>query len=110
MIGTLDYMAPEQFEDQRLDPRTDVYALGCVLYQALTGRVPFGLEAPESKLWAHVSEPPPRASDAGAPEAFDAVIAMAMAKLPRDRHESAAALAAARCSRPRMRARPRCCR
>ncbi len=95
VLGTLDYLAPERIRGGATGPWTDVYALGCVLYLALTGRVPFGLEAPESKLWAHVSEPPPRASDAGAPEAFDAVIAMAMAKLPRDRHESAAAFAAA---------------
>ena len=50
---------------------------------------------PESKLWAHVSEPPPRASDGGAPQAFDAIIATAMAKQPSDRHQSAAAFAAA---------------
>jgi serine/threonine-protein kinase len=95
VLGTLDYLAPERIRGGATGPWTDVYALGCVLFFALTGRVPFPLEAPESKLWAHVSEPPPRASDAGAPEAFDAVIATALAKEPRDRHESAAAFAAA---------------
>ena len=95
VLGTLDYIAPERVRGGATGPWTDVYALGCVLYFALTGQVPFPLEVPESKLWAHVSEPPPRASDGGAPQAFDAIIATAMAKQPSDRHKSAAAFAAA---------------
>ncbi len=95
VLGTLDYLAPERIRGGVTGPWTDVYALGCLLFFALTGRVPFPLEAPESKLWAHVAEPPPRVSDAGAPEAFDDVIATAMAKQSRERHESAAAFAAA---------------
>ena len=95
VLGTLDYLAPERIRGGVTGPWTDVYALGCLLFFALTGRVPFPLEAPESKLWAHVAEPPPRVSDAGAPEAFDDVIATALAKQPRERHESAAAFAAA---------------
>jgi hypothetical protein len=94
VLGTLDYVAPERIRGGATGPWTDVYALGCVLFFALTGRVPFPLEAPESKLWAHVAEPPPRVSEAGAPEAFDAVIATALAKQPHERHESAAAFAA----------------
>ena len=95
VLGTLDYLAPERIRGGVTGPWTDVYALGCLLFFALTGRVPFPLEAPESKLWAHVAEPPPRVSDAGAPAAFDDVIATAMAKQSRERHESAAAFAAA---------------
>ncbi len=95
VLGTLDYLAPERIRGGPTGPWTDVYALGCVLFFALTGRVPFPLEAPESKLWAHVAEPPPRVSGAGVPEAFDGVIATALAKQPRERHESAAAFAAA---------------
>jgi Protein kinase domain len=95
VLGTLDYLAPERIRGGATGPWTDVYALGCVLFFTLTSQVPFPLEVPESKLWAHISEPAPRASDAGAPEAFDAVIATALAKQPRDRHESAAAFAAA---------------
>jgi protein kinase-like protein len=95
VLGTLDYLAPERIRGGVTGPWTDVYALGCLLFFALTGRVPFPLEAPESKLWAHVAEPPPRVSDAGAPAAFDDVIATALAKQPRERHESAAAFAAA---------------
>ena len=95
VLGTLDYLAPERIRGGATGPWTDVYALGCVLFFALTGRVPFPLEAPESKLWAHVAEPPPRVSGAGVPEAFDGVIATALAKQPGERHESAAAFAAA---------------
>ena len=95
VLGTLDYIAPERIRGDATGPWTDVYALGCVLFFALTGQVPFPLEVAESKLWAHVSEPPPRPSDAGAPEAFDAVVATALAKQPRERHESAAGFAAA---------------
>ncbi len=99
-VGTLDYAAPEQLQAQPIDHRTDVYALGCVLYEALTGAVPYPAERPLSKLMAHTLEPAPTVSG-GAPAAFDEVIARAMAKRPEDRYASAgelgrAALAAAR--------------
>ena len=78
----------------------DVYALGCLLFYALTGQVPFPREGDEAKLWAHLSEPPPKPSEHGVPEAFDEVIERALAKDPDDRYPSAgdlgrAALAAA---------------
>jgi serine/threonine protein kinase len=103
VIGTLDYMAPEQIEAGRVDARTDVYALGCVLFHAVTGSVPFTGRESSAKLWAHINEPPPRAGSAGGKAAavLDPVIRRAMAKHPANRFPSAgdlgrAALAAAR--------------
>jgi uncharacterized RDD family membrane protein YckC len=96
-VGTLDYVAPEQIEGRRVDGRTDVYALGCVLFEALTGAVPFERDTEVSKLWAHISEPPPSPSARrpGVPPAFDAVVVKAMAKDPDGRFASAGELAAA---------------
>jgi serine/threonine protein kinase len=97
VMGTLDYVAPERIQGGETGPWTDVYALGCVLFFALTGTVVFPLDAPESKLWAHVSEPPPAVSGVrpGVPEAFDPIVARALAKDPRQRYASAPELAAA---------------
>ena len=97
LLGTLNYVAPEQIRGEKAGPRTDVYALGCLLFHALTGRVPFPMESQEAKLWAHISEPPPPVGSvvAGLPRAFDDVIARAMAKRPEDRFESAGALGSA---------------
>jgi serine/threonine protein kinase len=92
VLGTLDYVAPERIQGGETGPWTDVYALGCVLFFALTGRVVFPLEEPERKLWAHLSEPPPSAS---ATPAVDAVLARALAKDPRERYDSTPALATA---------------
>jgi Protein kinase domain len=97
ILGTLDYVAPERIQGGAVGAWTDVYALGCVLFFALTGTVVFPVDAPETKLWAHVSEPPPAVSAlrSGIPPALDAVVARALAKDPAERHESAPALAAA---------------
>jgi serine/threonine-protein kinase len=101
-VGTVDYAAPEQVQAEDTGPFTDVYALGCVLYESLTGDVPFPRAREVDKLMAHVIGPPPvvteRAPDL--PEAFDEVVEIAMATHPDDRYESAgelgqAALAAA---------------
>jgi len=96
-VGTLDYVSPEQIEGRQVGIRTDVYALGCVLFQALTGVVPFERESEVSKMWAHVSEPPPAPSRRrpGVPSALDPVVARAMAKDPEHRFASAGELAAA---------------
>jgi ketosteroid isomerase-like protein len=95
-LGTVNFMAPEQFEGGRADDRTDVYALGCVLFAALTGRAPFSGRTVAATMLGHLDEPPPRPSaTAGVPEAFDAVVAQAMAKRPADRYPSAAAMAGA---------------
>src|SRR4051794_17239907 len=101
-VGTLGYVAPEQIRGERIDARSDVYALGCVLFHALTGQAPYLRETEEATLWSHLHDPPPPASmlAEGVPEAFDAVIERALAKDPDDRFPSAgdlgrAALAAA---------------
>jgi hypothetical protein len=90
LVGTLDYVAPERIRGEGDGPAADLYSLGCVLFYTLTGEVPFGLQGTERKLWAHLSEPPPKVHSA-----FDAVIARAMAKDPGERYESGAALGAA---------------
>ena len=94
-VGTLDYAAPEQFEGRRVDARTDVYAAGCVLYNMLTGGVPFPRESEAAIMWAHLSASPPSVRNAvpTLPDEFDAVIARAMAKDPDDRYPSAGDLA-----------------
>jgi hypothetical protein len=100
-FGTVGFMAPEQFEGDRPDARTDVYALGCVLNAALTGEPPFARGSVPGTILAHLNDPPPRPSaTAGVPQAFDGVVARALAKRPSDRYRSAgelgrAALAAA---------------
>jgi serine/threonine protein kinase len=91
-IGTCDYAAPEQALGLPVDGRADVYALGCVLYEALTGQVPFPRDSAAASMFAHVHSPPPAV--AAAP-AFDAVIARAMAKVPADRYATAGDLARA---------------
>jgi serine/threonine protein kinase len=97
-IGTCDYAAPEQVLGLPVDGRADVYALGCVLYEALTGQVPFPRDSAAARMFAHVHSPPPAV--AAAP-AFDAVIERAMAKSATARYPTPgdlarAALAAAR--------------
>ncbi|MEA2466909.1 MAG: hypothetical protein QOJ57_1035 [Thermoleophilaceae bacterium] len=101
-VGTPDYAAPEQIQGHTVNAATDVYALGCVLHEALTGVVPFPRESNVAKMFAHISEAPPRASDLveGINPALDDVIARALSKDPGERHPSAgdlgrAALAAA---------------
>jgi len=97
VLGTLDYIAPESIRGEPIGPWSDVYSLGCVLFFSLTGQVVFPLDTPESKLWAHIHEPPPSVSTlrAGIASDFDDVVGRAMAKDPRDRYESASALGAA---------------
>jgi len=105
-VGTLDYVAPEQLEGKPVDARTDVYALGCLLYEALSGAVPYG-GSDVAKMWGHAHSAPP--SFAGldpARAAFAPVVARALAKAPEDRFPSsgdlgrAAAAAAAGTTSP----------
>ena len=86
-VGTVDYMSPEQIEGKQADGRADVYALACVVFQSLTGRVPFDKEADAAVIWAHLKEPPPRPSAyrRNLPPGFDDVIARGMAKSPDER-------------------------
>jgi hypothetical protein len=89
-VGTLDYVAPEQFEKGRVDARADIYSLGCVLFQMLSGGVPYEGTAMQ-KMWSHANETPPSLADTDADvaRAFDPVNARAMAKRPEDRFPSA---------------------
>jgi serine/threonine protein kinase len=91
LMGTIDYVAPEQIEGDRVDARTDVYALGCVVYYALTGKVPFPKAGVPAKMQSHLKDPPPRPSTVrrDLPRSVDAVIERAMAKAPDDRFQSA---------------------
>jgi serine/threonine protein kinase len=90
VIGSLDYLAPEQIEGRRVDARTDVYALGCVLFELVTGDVPFPGRENSSKLWAHVNEPPSAASSRGGAHlaGLDPILRRAMAKDPAERFPS----------------------
>jgi predicted Ser/Thr protein kinase len=96
-MGTPDYAAPEQIDGQELDARADVYALGCVLFAALSGEPPFGARPRMAKAAAHLHEPPPtlRSLRASVPLAFEPVVARALAKRPEDRYPSAGELGAA---------------
>jgi serine/threonine protein kinase/DNA-binding beta-propeller fold protein YncE len=96
-VGTLDYVAPEQLRGERVDARADVYSLACVLYEALTGQVPYPRDNEIAKLWAHISDPPPDACDLapGVPVNLSAVAQKGMAKAPDQRYASAGALGGA---------------
>jgi serine/threonine protein kinase len=91
VVGTVDYMPPEQITGNRTDARSDIYALGCVLFQMLTGKVPYHREHSVATLFAHVYEPPPSLEGpiAASHPTLGPVIAKAMAKDPADRHLSA---------------------
>ena len=90
-IGTPDYMSPEQLSGMELDPRSDLYAAGVVLFECLTGRLPFEAETTWALIAKHLEEEPPdpRLVNADVPGALAVVILKAMAKDPRKRFESA---------------------
>lgn len=96
LVGTAYYMSPEQIRGKDLDGRADVYSLGCVLYECLTGSVPFHSEEEVSILWGHVNDAPPLVTDKvpTLPLALDDVVAQAMAKDPDDRYLTAGDLIA----------------
>jgi Protein kinase domain/Domain of unknown function (DUF4328) len=96
-IGTPRYAAPEQVAGQPVDGRTDGYALGCVLYECLTGRPPFPAGSHEALLFAHLEAAPPRvtAERPELPAAIDRVVQRAMAKAKQDRFASCRELIAA---------------
>ena len=92
-LGSCDYAAPEQLLGETIDARVDVYALGCMLYQAVTGVVPFPRPVSAATMLAHMDEPPPIVSE-HTPEArgLDDVVCTAMAKHPDERYPTAGAL------------------
>jgi YVTN family beta-propeller protein len=95
-VGTLDYAAPEQFEGKQLDARADVYSLGGVLYECLTGEIPYRRDNQAALVYAHLMSEPPKVTDKRPelPQAIDAAVAKGMAKAPADRYESAGELVA----------------
>ena len=96
-VGTIAYISPEQIEGGAIDARADVYSLGCMLFECLTGQAPFERESEIATVYAHMNEQPARASDVrpGVPQGFDDVVAKALAKAPGDRFASCGELAAA---------------
>jgi serine/threonine protein kinase len=92
-VGTVDYVAPEQIAGEPVDGRTDVYSLGCVLYQCLTGTPPFGGETEVATIYRHLNDVPPRPSlTVELFEPLDGVIAKALAKSKEDRYPTAGGL------------------
>ena len=91
LIGTMDYLAPERIQDQGGDGRADVYALGCVLFEALTGARPYERDNDVAKMYAHLSAPVPSARELrpDLPPELDELAQRAMAKDPDDRFASA---------------------
>jgi serine/threonine-protein kinase len=103
-LGTADYASPEQFEGQELDGRADQYALGCLLFQCLTGSKPFERTQELAVMYAHLHDPPPRVTDTrrDVPPALDDVVAKAMAKHKEHRYASCGeVISAARAARDR---------
>jgi len=91
VVGTVHYMSPEQITGDRVDARADIYALGCVFFQMLTGRVPYERETSLATLYAHVHDPPPPLAGTVGEHyrALGGVLVRAMATKPEDRYLSA---------------------
>ena len=96
-MGTIDYISPEQIRGRPVDGRADIYSLGCVLYECLTGRVPFSKDINAAVIWAHVEEmpTPPSSVQSTLPPSIDYALAKALAKDPADRYATCRELIAA---------------
>jgi serine/threonine-protein kinase len=92
VIGTAQYLSPEQARGERVDARSDLYSAGCLLYELLTGRPPFTGDSPVAIAYQHVRENPvpPSRVDPDVPAWADAIVLKAMAKSPADRYQTAA--------------------
>ncbi len=96
VIGTAQYLSPEQARGERVDARSDIYSTGCVLYELLTGQPPFTGDSPVAIAYQHVREDPipPSRIDPEIPKWCDAIVLKAMAKDPVQRYQSAAEMRA----------------
>jgi serine/threonine-protein kinase len=94
VVGTAQYLSPEQARGETVDSRSDVYSTGCLLYELLTGRPPFVGESPVAVAYQHVREPasPPSTYDTDLPPEIDSIVMKALAKRLEDRYQSAAAM------------------
>lgn len=92
MLGTSSYLSPEQAQGRSADERSDLYSLGVVLYEMLTGRLPFRGDSDLAVAMQHVSAAPPnlRSLEPDVPEAYAVVVMKALSKQPADRYHSAA--------------------
>lgn len=99
LLGTPVYMSPEQIGDRPLDARSDIYSLGCVAYEMLTGRRPFDSPSPTGLILQHLFEPPvppsKRAPEEEIPEDIEAIVLRALCKHPENRFQSMAEMRAA---------------
>jgi eukaryotic-like serine/threonine-protein kinase len=95
ILGTAGYMSPEQAKGEPVGPHSDLYSLGVVLYEVLTGELPYNAEVPFALAIQHVNESPrsPRKANPGVPETLDALTLKLLAKNPKDRYASAVDLA-----------------
>jgi eukaryotic-like serine/threonine-protein kinase len=96
VVGTAQYLSPEQARGEQVDARSDIYSTGCLLYELLTGRPPFVGDSPVSVAYQHVREdaPPPSTFDPQISPAIDAIVAKALAKRTEERYQSAAEMRA----------------
>ncbi|MFN2319003.1 MAG: protein kinase, partial [Dermatophilaceae bacterium] len=94
VMGTAQYLSPEQAQGQTVDARSDLYSTGCMLFELLTGRAPFMADSPVAIAYQHVGERPPLASDFSphdVPAEMDAVVLHSLAKRREDRYQDATA-------------------
>jgi beta-lactam-binding protein with PASTA domain/predicted Ser/Thr protein kinase len=91
VLGTASYLSPEQAQSQPVDPRSDIYSLGCVLFEMLAGQPPFTGESPVSIAYKHVRETPqpPSQRNPDVPQSIDAVVMKCLAKNPANRYQTA---------------------
>ncbi len=96
VMGTAQYLSPEQARGELVDARSDIYSAGCVLFELLTGTPPFNGESPVSIAYQHVNEPAtsPSSHDPSIPSTLDAITLHALAKQPGNRYQSAAEMRA----------------